>query len=468
MPLLSPRAPGATSLAVRREDSTLSAILEFQSPSAAIVATPVPRAARGTILAIASMFAAWMAALGLIPIDRVVTAQGKVVSQTPTLVVQPLETSIVRSIDVAEGQSVRAGDVLARLDPTFAAADVGALASQVSMLAAEVSRLRAEAERQLFTYSGSDPNLLLQATIFALRQSERNFKLETYQQRLNGLQAAVARSVADAEAFRARKVVAEQALSVRKELEKRQLGSVLNSLAATDNLLEVSRSLSGATESAESARHDVDAMKAERDAYDQNWNADVSQKLSEQGQKLADAQEQLSKAQLRQQLVELRADRDATVLTIAKISVGSVLKSGDQFITLVPTDNLLEVEVNIAGRDDGFVHVGAPVAVKFDTFPFSQHGLAHGTVRTISADSFTSQDDAKNRSGSAASSLGSSELFYRSHITLDDMALHDVPAGFHIVPGMPVTADIKVGKRTVLAYLLGRIMLVTSEAMREP
>jgi hemolysin D len=48
------------------------------------------------------------------------------------------------------------------------------------------------------------------------------------------------------------------------------------------------------------------------------------------------------------------------------------------------------------------------------------------------------------------------------------MALHDVPAGFHIVPGMPVTADIKVGKRTVLAYLLGRIMRVTSEGMREP
>ena len=46
--------------------------------------------------------------------------------------------------------------------------------------------------------------------------------------------------------------------------------------------------------------------------------------------------------------------------------------------------------------------------------------------------------------------------------------LHDVPAGFHIVPGMPVTADIKVGKRTVLAYLLGRILPVMSEGMREP
>jgi HlyD family secretion protein len=418
------------------------------------------------ILAIASMFAAWMAAFGLIPIDRVVSAQGKIVSQEPTLVVQPLDAAIVRSINVTEGQNVRAGELLARLDPTFAAADVNALASQVSMLSAEVSRLRAEAEGRPFTYSGRDPDLLLQATIFALRQSERGFKLETYQQRLNGLQATVARSVTDAEAFLARKNVAEQALSVRKELERRQLGSVLNSLAATDAVLEVSRSLSGANESAESARHDLDAMKAERDAYARNWSADVSQKLSERGQKLADAQEQLSKAQLRNQLVELRADRDAIVLTVAKVSVGSVLKSADQFITLVPADEPLEVEVNIAGRDDGFVHVGAPVVVKFDTFPFSQHGLAYGTVRTVSADSFTTQDDAKTRPGS--SNPGSNDVFYRSRVTLDDVALHDVPTGFRIVPGMPVTADIKVGKRTVLAYLLGRIILVTSEGMREP
>ena len=115
-----------------------------------------------------------------------------------------------------------------------------------------------------------------------------------------------------------------------------------------------------------------------------------------------DARESLNKAQLRKQLVELRADRDATVLTVAKVSVGSVLQSGQQFITLVPADAPLEVEANIAGRDDGFVHVGDPVAVKFDTFPFIQYGLAYGTVRTISADSFTAQDEQRNPTGVGA------------------------------------------------------------------
>ncbi|WP_407174838.1 HlyD family type I secretion periplasmic adaptor subunit [Bradyrhizobium sp. STM 3562] len=456
------------SRANRADDPTLPVILEFQSPSRAITAAPIPRTARGTIWVISSMFAACLMAIGLIPIDRVVTAQGKVVSKVPLLVLQPLETSVVQSIDVTEGQSVHTGDVVARLDPTFAAADVSASEAQVSTLQAEVSRMQAEATGRPFTSTGSDPNLSLQASIYAQRQSERDFKRETYKQRISGLQAAVARAVADVNAYQARKAVAEQIVSVRKELERHQVGSTLLSLTATDNLLETTRGLANATETAESARRDLEALKAERDAYEQNWLAEVSQKLSEQTQKLADAREQLNKARLRHQLVELRASRDATVLTVAKVSVGSVLQSGDQFITLVPTNAPLEVEANVVGRDGGFVQVGTPVAIKFETFPFSQYGLARGAVRVISADSFTGQDEVKTRSGFVPPKPGSTEPFYRSRITIDNVQLHGVPAGFRIVPGMPVIADIMIGKRTVLTYLLGRIRPVASEAMREP
>ncbi len=60
------------------------------------------------------------------------------------------------------------------------------------------------------------------------------------------------------------------------------------------------------------------------------------------------------------------------------------------------------------------------------------------------------------------------EPFYRSRITLDRVALHNVPEGFRVIPGMLVTADIKVGKRTVLQYLLGLMMPVAKEGMREP
>ena len=186
---------------------------------------------------------------------------------------------------------------------------------------------------------------------------------------------------------------------MRRDLERLQVGSKLNTLAATDNRAEMERNLRSAEEMARPGQRDLAAMVAERDGYVQSWHADVSEKLSEATGKLSDARESLNKAQLRRQLVELRADRDATVLTVAKVSVGSVLQSGQQFITLVPADAPLEVEANIAGRDDGFVHVGDPVAIKFDTFPFIQYGLAYGTVRTISADSFTAQDEQRNPTG---------------------------------------------------------------------
>lgn len=454
----------------RRQDAALPVLLEFQSPSAAILAAPVPRAARGTIWIITSLFFACLLPMGLIPIDKVVTAQGKVVSQAPTIVVQPLETAIVRSINVREGQKVRAGEILARLDPTFAAADVGALQNQVSSLQAEVSRLQAEAEGKPFSYTGLDPALSLQSAIFAQRQAERDFRMENYKQKISGLVSVVSRNQADAAAYRQRLGVATDVEDMRKQLEKLQVGSRLNSLAATDSRLEVTRGLQNALDQSESAKRDLTALVAERDAYLQNWRSETSQKLAEQTRALSDARENLNKAQLRRQLVELRAEHDATVLTIARVSVGSVLQSGDQFITLVPADAPLEIEANIAGRDDGFVHIGDPVAVKFDTFPYHQYGMAYGTVRTVSADSFTSMDDTRGRTGSGAVPVpqGSVEPFFRTRIAIDRSELHDVPQGFTLAPGMPVTADIKVGTRTVLSYLLGRVLPLASEGMREP
>ncbi len=84
--------------------------------------------------------------MALIPIDKVVSAQGRIVSQAPTVVVQPLETAIVRSIDVREGDVVHKGQLLARLDPTFATADQSAAQAQVASFGAEVARLQAEAD----------------------------------------------------------------------------------------------------------------------------------------------------------------------------------------------------------------------------------------------------------------------------------------------------------------------------------
>lgn len=450
----------------KKSDPTLPVILEFQQPSTAIVNAPVPRAARGTVWIVSSMVAALVLVAGVLPVDQVVTARGLVVSQSSTVLVQPLETAIVRSIDVSEGQRVRSGDVLARLDPTFAEADRVALEGQLNSLEPELARLRAEADGQPFTYSGNDPNWTLQASIFNHRKAQFDAKVENYEHRLQELNSVIARADSDAVGYRDRLGVAQSIEDMRRQLEATQTGSRLNSLIAKDTRVEMQRSLSNAVATGEGAKRDQAALASDRDAYVRGWKAEASQKLQEIIVKAADTRELLTKANLRRKLVEIRAGLDAIVQSVAKVSVGSVMQSGQQFITLVPADAPLEIEANIAGKDNGFVHVKDPVAIKFDTFPFSQYGMAEGVVRIVSPDSFNAQVEARNPTSAIPTT--NLEPFYRSRISIDRVALHDVPAGFQLTPGMPVTADIKVGQRTVLKYMLGLMLPVTQEAMREP
>jgi hemolysin D len=463
-----PSSKAISSVREDRLDPTLPAILEYQSPSSAIINLPMPRVARGFALTFSSMLLVMMAITGLIMVDRVVTASGIVVAKTSTTVIQPLEAAIVRSINVAPGDVVHTGQLLARLDPTFAVADMAALAAQVSTYQAQVSRMQAEMENRPFAYSGLDSNMSLQAAIYAQRQSEFNFKLENYQQKADSLSAAIGRSRADIATYTDRLGYAKSLEAMRMELEHMNVGSKLNTLSAQDTRAEMAGNLNNATQQALGAQRDLAALIAERNGYIQSWHSDIADKLTDALGKLSDARESLNKAQLRRQLVEFRADQDGTVMSVAKVSVGSVLKVGDQLMTVVPTDAPLEIEANIAGTDDGYVHVGDAVDIKFDTFPYTQYGLAHGVVRIISPDSFSPQDEQRNPTGSVPVSSQNTGVYYRSRITLDQIQLHGTPPNFHLVPGMPVRADIRVGKQTVLRYMLGKTIPLATEGMREP
>jgi hemolysin D len=310
--------------------------------------------------------------------------------------------------------------------------------------------------------------MALQASIYGQRQAEFNFKLENYRQKADSLTATIARAKADIASYSDRLIYARSLETMRKELEHLNVGSKLNTLSAMDTRAQMQGNLNGAEQQALGAQRDLAALIAERNGYIQSWHSDIADKLTDALSKLSDARESLNKAQLRRQLVELRAETDGTVLTISKVSVGSVLNAGQQFITLVPTDALLEIEANIAGADDGYIQVGDPADIKFDTFPYTQYGMAHGIVRLISPNSFSAQDEQRNPTGAVPVSNNSSGVWFRAKISLDQIALHGTPADFHLIPGMPVQVDVRVGKRTVLRYMLGKVVPVATEGMREP
>ncbi len=458
----------------RGQSAQMPALLEFYSPSAALLETRPQGAARGVIWTVASMFGACAIAAALIPIDKVVTSPGKVVATQDTIVIQPLETSIVREIDVQEGQLVHKGDLLARLDPTFSQSDQTASVESVNSLRAEVERRQAERSGVDYRPTSHDPATQVQQAIFAQRKAERTFKDENYKQKIDSLQATLTKAISDIQAYTERLQVATTVEGKRRELAQLGWGSQLNQLQAQDARLDLQRNLSEAQQTARSAANDLQAMKAEAAGEEQNWRSQNASDMTDAQRKLDAAQGDLSKASLRHQLVDIRADQDATVLTRAPVSVGSVLQSGDQFLKLVPVDAPLEVEGTIMGSEAGYVRVGDPVTIKFDTFAFTQYGAAKGTVRIISPDSFTGQQqDGTISHGAVDPSAGSriptpGQAYYRVKISIDQINLHDTPPGFHVAPGMPITADVMVGKRTVLSYIFSRALPVAMDGMREP
>jgi hemolysin D len=470
MPLLPRPSRKEISRVDSQDHLALPVILEFQSPSAAILAAPVPRIARNIGWTITSMLGACMIATGFIPVDRVVTMSGKVISSEPTQVVMPLDIAIVRSINVQDGDRVRKGQLLAQLDPTLAAADVSALKAQVSTYSAQVARMQAEVNHQPFTYTGLDRDMALQAAIYAQRRSQYAYTLENYKQQIDGLQALIARSESDAVGYRERLVVAQNLENMRKDLQRLQVGSRLNTLAAEDNRAEMARYLANAEQTIDNAKSNLAAEVATRDAYTHQWDADISQQLSDATGKMSDARESLRKAEVHSNLVELRAPTDATVLSVAKVSAGSVMQAGQQFLTLMPEGSPLIVQGILKGSEGGFVHLGDPVSIKFDTFQYTHYGMAYGTVRSVSADTFYGGDPTTAQASAVPvpSQAAGAEAYYTGQVSIDRVALRDVPDNFHITPGLTVTADIKVGKRTVLTYFMSRIIPIATESLREP
>lgn len=450
------RSPDRNRSAEREADQI---IRNFQGETAAITEAPDPVSARITVWIFASMVAIFLFLSCVLSIDRVVEAEGRVEAQTPTLVVQPLETSLIRAIHVREGQVVRKGDILITLDPTFATADVSQIDQQIDSLSAEIARLEAEAQGIPFK-TGENPSqdMILQETIWRARQAEDKAKLTNYDQRMATADETIRRATQEASHYRSRVKVLSNIEGMRQELERNKVGSRLNSLLATDSLLDVQRSLAAAETTAQSAKHELEALRAERDVYIKQRRSTILSDLSTRQLDLAKATEDQTKARRRHELIELRAVDDAVVLEIGKVSVGSVVQTGDKLLTLVPAETPMEVVVAIPALDQGHVKVGDEAQIKFAAYRYMEHGMGRGVVRSISEDSFTHNRDQTQ----------SSAPYFRAHIDLTDVSLRNVPSSFRLVPGMPVTADIMVGSRRIISYFAELAVKASSEGMREP
>jgi HlyD family secretion protein len=447
-----------------REAATLGLIRQFESEVNAVTDAPTPAWARITVLTLGGMFACAIVLMAVTRVDRVVTSQGgKIVSTRQINVLQALDPSIIKSIDVNEGDEVDKGQLLGTLDPTFAAADVKQLRLQVASLETQVARDEAQLnDRPLAPPApDADPGLLsyaaLQRAYYDQQMAQYKAQLSSFEAKISQAKATVDKYQIDEARYRERQDVAQKVEEMRATLAAHGTGSQLNLLNSQDARLEMNRSLDFDHNSLVEARHTLASLVADRDAFTQQWSTQLSQDMMTARNSLDLARAQLDKAAKHKDLVRLTAGEPSVVLTIAQLSVGSVLKEGDTLLTLMPANAPLDAEVKISARDVGFVRAGDHCVLKVDAFNYMEHGVADGVVRWISDNAFTTDEEGK-----------AVDAFYKARCSVDASHFRSVPQKFRLIPGMTLQADVKVGTRSVAMYLLGGLLRGFNESMREP
>jgi hemolysin D len=448
---------------VRREGADLIAapISAFESDTQAVIQKTAPFNEHGILYVLAGIVALGLVLMSVVKLDRVVSGSGRILPSQGSLFVQPLDRAIVTGLLVHSGDLVRKGEVLATLDPTFAQADLKDLQQKEASGAALVARLEAEQAGRAYVADASSPDSQLQAAIFDERRAEYAQQINDYDARLRSASSAIDRSQNDAEGYEKRLALAQQVEQAQLDLQKKGFGTKLGLINATSNRVEMQRVTTESQGAAAQGQHDRAALQAERGVFVSKWRDEVTSQLVVARNQLSAVQQSLAKAAKVSDLSTLTAPADAVVLKVGKASIGSVidpsLQSNEPLFTLTPLGGPLEAEIRINARDIGFIRRGDTVRVKLDAYRYTTHGAAKGVIKSISDGSFTTGDDGQIVAP-----------YYRARVAITDVHLRNVPANFRLIPGLTISGEVMVGRRTILDYLLGGAMRTGSEAMREP
>lgn len=453
------------SLTTTTPPGSLQVIRQWQSEVDAIVHAPEPRGAQSAVWLLALMLTTMIGITPFVHVDRVVSSSaGKIVPSESVTTFQALDPSIIKSVDVKEGQRVAKGQLLATLDATFAQADVGQLRQQVAGLDAQIARLTAEQDKKPLHFAAdllanplATPYIALQKAIYDQRAGEYASSIRSFDEKLKSIGATIAKLQGDLARFSQREEISHQIETMRDTLYKSGSSSRLSLLQANDARLEMQRTMENDSNGLAEAQHQLATTQADRDTFVQHWFGQGSQELVTARNTRDQASASLLKASKHQDLVRLTALEDGVVLTLSKLSVGSVLKEGDELMTLAPIDSKVEAEVHIPSSEIGFVRVGDPASLKVDAFSYYEHGSADGRVSWISEGSFTTDNNNQP-----------TDPYYKAHVLVETEHFANVPASFRLIPGMTLRADIKVGKRSLFTYVLGGFIRGSGEAMREP
>lgn len=413
-----------------------------------------PLRARAVLYAIGITIILLIVWAALAEIDEVTRGTGKVIPSRQVQVIQSQDGGVVTELPVREGDRVKKGQLLVRLDQTRSQSSFRENRAEYQALAVKVARLQAVIDRTEFK---PDPELVaalpriveeetaLLESVRAELEFERQIAHEQLTQREQELnevtakerQAARSLELSRQELNLTRPMVASGAVSeveiLRLEREVNQLSGDQKQAAARIKQIE-----SAITEAQHKLR-EVDLV------FMNKMHEELAQTLSrvnglrEAGTGLSDRVKQ----------TEVRSPVDGTVKQLHYHTIGGVVLPGKEIIEVVPADDSLLLEVRIRPRDIAFLIPGQAALVKFTAYDFVVYGGLEGVVEHIGAD--TVMDEEGNP-------------FYKVNVrTLKSGLSEDKP----IIPGMTVEADILTGKKSVLSYLMKPVLRARQYALTE-
>jgi hemolysin D len=434
----------------------LPAILQLQEEAP----SPLPRAVLWTVCALAGALALW-AAFGRL--DVVAVAEGRLVPKSQLRIVQPAEGGVLRELLVKEGERVRAGQVLARMDVRSAEADSATVRNEIALRRLQLRRIDAELGAARLAALPEDPPRL-----YAQVEAQREARAQAHEASLAEQRTVVERARREMQAAVETQAKLSGALPVLVEQERAFERLARDGYAGRLMLAQRSRERHEAEQDLRAQEHRVEGARATMEQGTRRaaqiqaaYRAQLQGERVEAETQLARLEQELEKLSHRQRLAELRSPADGVVKDLATQTQGAVLSPGTVLMTIVPDGEALVAEVWLANQDAGFVAGGQSAKLKLASFPFQRYGMLDARVARVSA-------DATERSGNGSEGAkGAAAYAYRAQLEPLAQELRLGEARHALLPGMQLTAEIKLAERTVIEYILSPVQKIVSEAGRE-
>ena len=439
-------------------------LADFAPRLLAIQESPPARMPRAVLWAVCALVAILLVWATFGRLDVIASAEGKLVPQSYQKIVQPADAGIVADILVREGDTVREGQVLMRMDTTLARADSATIDNERRGKELALRRIEAELTGQPLRRDAGDPPALF-AQVNNQTMARRKAYLESIEQEMEVL----GKARHDLAAAQQTQVKLTQTVPIYRRtaesFEKLQKDGFVGPLAADEKRrerIEKEQELKAQDSAVASLRSAIAATEKKIAQITTNYHSQLANERVEVEAQFHKLTQETAKVAHKATLLELKAPQAGIIKDVATHTRGTVVSPGTVLMTLVPQNEPLIAEVQVRNEDVGFVHVNQRAKVKLAAFPFQKYGLIEGTVTHVGADA---NEAGAGGAGGAGKSGGAPT--YKALVKLDRAHLEVAGTKLQLTSGMQTVAEIHQGTRTVMEYLLSPVQKAFLEAGRE-